>query len=113
MFKYASRVLVFSASGRYLYRVHAEQAKQLVKDKVIAPVEMSQEKPRVWKTILCNSASDVQRIGPSTQLTASSYRGQSYVFKETVGDFHTSMFKAIESADLWAFRLAQTDCLAV
>jgi|SRR6185503_7511479 len=113
MLKFASRVLVFSASGRYLYQIHAEKAKELVKSKVIAPVEMSPERPRVWKTILNHSASDVERIGPATPLTARSYTGQSYTIRETVGDYHTSKFKSINPEDLWAFRLAQTDCIAV
>lgn len=110
--RYASKVSVFSAAGRYLYSVHAARAKQLVIDCVVSPVEVSKERPRIWKVVLQQS-SPGQVIGPPRPLSAQSYKGQSYVFRESVGNYHTCMFKDISSDDLWAFRLAQTDCLSV
>ncbi len=111
--RFGSRVLICSATGEFLAKVHAEEALRMCMAGSAAPFE---DRERYITRLMVQRTPAGANPSEATA-TMKSNPGQRYCYLEKVGNpeawaGHKAYgLKRIPSRDLWAYRQSQLDCL--
>lgn len=98
--KLAKEVTVWTSSGRFLFRCHAEEALRMLTLGTVEPMAADNGPGKRGIRRLTLLATPQSKVGPSSDLTPASYQGSRTVYKERLG--HRDAY-----AGHWTYNLAR------